>query len=313
MYDQIKSKQTYNMYPRFLLLLLGICVTNALLAQTAKPVLAVMPFVTTDVKHKPIALRIQEQAIQVLLSKTGIKVVDRTKDAAVIKELDNQIREYSIQSKTLAKQGVLAGAQQVLVGTLTGVSVDIKEGNQLLGTSKKYVCYLSYSIQIIDVATGTTLYTQLFDGSTKKKDILGDVIGGKGDAGKVAGNAMIASSETEATNNAVNASKKDMAQWFSKLFPTVVRLIEISKKSKKGSPESVLVTGVDINLNKGSLLNVSQETFIDDGTGKKLRRLQKIIQLKIEAFEGEVTSCRIVEGGALVEENLKKELYVLVE
>src|ERR1700761_9410401 len=87
-----------------------------------KKVVAIMPFLCSSAENKSSAAALQSVAIQVFSAKSNITLVDRSADESVLKELDNQIREQSISSKSLVEQGKLSGSQEIIVGALNSIS-----------------------------------------------------------------------------------------------------------------------------------------------------------------------------------------------
>lgn len=275
-------------------------------SQVDKKVVAIMPFISSSPEYRNYAAQLQSIALQTFNSNSNATFIDRSADAAVVKELDNQIREQSISSKVLVEQGKLSGSNELIVGSLAGVSIETTEVPRILGGGydKKYSASLSYSLQVIDGATGLTLSVKDFNGNTKKQDVGKKIFGNKGMLGKGSG-ILLADTKDEAIRKAINATKGEITDWITESYPPLIRIINIESRNGSGFPEVVLISGFGSDMSVGKKITIKEITLLDDGAGGKIKREKKIGELKVSEIQGQVTVCKVKEGENVLEEKMK--------
>jgi hypothetical protein len=275
-------------------------------SQVEKKVVAIMPFLSASSQNRTYAAQLQSIALQTFVSNANVTFIDRSADGFVLKELDNQIREQSISSKVLVEQGKLSGSNELIVGTLTGVGVETMQVSKILdnGYDRKYSANLSYSLQVIDAATGLMLSSKDFNGNTKKQDIGNKIFGSSGVFGKTTG-ILLADTKEDAIRKAINATKQEITDWIIDVYPPLIRIIDIESRNKSGFPEVVLISGFGSDMAVGKKITIKEITLLDDGNGGKLKREKKIGELKVTEIQGQVTVCKVKDGEAVLEEKMK--------
>ena len=288
---------------RLSLCLCFICYIIVSNAQPEKKVVAIMPFLSTVPENRNYAGQLQSIALQTFVSKSYVTFVDRSTDAMVIKELDNQIREQSISSKVLVEQGKLTGSTEIIVGSLLSVGLETKEVTSLTGGSdKKYIGNVSFSLQVIDAATGILKTTKDFNGNTHKQDLGGKLLGGVW--GKVS-NALMADTKDEAIRKAIAATKNQIADWIADYYAPNIRIFNIASRDKKGYPELVKITGFESALSTGKKITITEITMVDDGIGGKIKQEIKFGELRVSEILGQVVICKVKKGEDVLEEKMK--------
>lgn len=260
-----------------------------------------MPFLSSLPANRPYAAQLQSISMQVFISKSHIEFIDRSTDALVLKELENQTREQSISSATLVEQGKLSGAQEIIVGTLTTLGVELKGSMGL--SDRKYGASINFSLQVVDAATGKMKSTRNFNGSTKMKDAGAKALG---EFKKILGKAaaiFMADTKEEAIGKAMEATKQEIADWIQEAYPPVIMLMSIESRDKKGFPQTVMVSGE--GLSSGKKITIKEISFITDATGTLRRREVKVGELKVSEDQGEVFICKVTDGENTLEEKMK--------
>ena len=255
-----------------------------------------MPFLSSVPENQQSASALQSIALQVFNGKSNITVVDRSADAMVLKELDNQIREQSMSSKVLVEQGKLSGSQEIIVGILNSISVEPKSG--------KYLASLNYTLQVNDAATGVLLSSKSFSGNTNSNDIGNKILGNTSIWGK-ASSLLMADTKEEAIRNAINDTRKQMVVWINEVYPPDIKILAIDTRNGNGFPETVSVAGFETKISSGKAITVNEISYLEDGSGKKLKRVRKIAELKVIEMQGEITECKVKDGGAALDEKMK--------
>lgn len=279
-------------------------------AQDEKKVVGIMPFVSSQPQNRGTASQVQEMVVRLLSSNSNIQAVDRSKDSLVVRELDNQIRDVSVMAKQLADQGKLIGAKEIIVGTLSKASAEPVSGNAY-GSNVKYSGLVNFSLQLIDVETGTVKEQETFEGSTNKVEAankgtkaLGSILKKSNPLGNnTTADILLADTKEKAILNAVNQSEKSIAQWVTKIYSSNIRILSVEERDK-GLPEKVLVSGLGESVKKGTQITINEISFFDVD-GKKMKREKKVGELKVEEVQGELTVCKVTNGEALLDEKLK--------
>jgi len=269
----------------------------AMQAQTTKISIAVLPFTAADVQDMPRAVQIQGAVIEILKAKSNLDFVDRSNDSLLLKELDNQTREQSMDAKGLVQQGKLQGASQMIAGTVANVMVEQKSTPNtsfLTGsntTVSSYKASVNFSLQLIDVESGKVLSQKSFNNSQ-----------GSGKLSRFI-NLSTASTKEQAIADAIDKVKKDVLAWINASYPPDVRLLSVEKRNSKGLAETLLASGIDASLHKGMKLDVNEIQSINTGTSI-IKRKVKIGALKIKELQGDVTVCEVIDGAELLEKKM---------
>lgn len=107
------------------------------------------------------------------LSNTGsFRVVERTKLKAVLEE-QNLMASGRAKASTAAQMGKLAGAQYLVMGTVTSYEEDTKKSNSGLsfggvslgGNSQN--AYIAVDLRVVDTTTGEIAYSRTIEGTSK--------------------------------------------------------------------------------------------------------------------------------------------------
>ena len=268
--------------------------------------IAVMPFVSVLPEDKPRASQIQEMVVEILRNKSGIDIIDRSKDTLLVKELDLQIREQSMDANGLVQQGKISGATQMIVGTVSNVRVE--ENRKVYRDSKNnpvvsisYTANVSFSLQLSEVESGKIISQRAFNG----KQGGGGLLSGFSLSNLIGGNDGTANTREAAIVEAIRANKKQILAWINETYPPEIKIVKIEDRNKKGFPQTILVAGIDGTVQKGDQIAINEIEMIDMGDGKKLRRLKKIVDLKIKEIQDEITICKVTRGEDVLEDKMK--------
>ena len=246
--------------------------------------------------------------MEILGKKSNIQVLDSSIDSTLVKELDLQIREHSIDASGLVQQGKLLGAQQVITGSLSEIKLESKRQQNILTqkNTTEFTAHIRFSVQLSNVETGEVISQKFFNTSEYKSGKLLNLVGG---------NASTGSTRDEATLNALKVAKKMIAEWISESYSNEIRILKVEDTDKKGVAETVLVSGVDESFSKGADFIVSEVEVLDLGNGKSVKRNKKIAEIKIKEIQGEVSVCKITEGARVLQEklNAKATLEITVK
>lgn len=274
-----------------------------------------MPFTALDEEFRSTARQIQETVVKYLRQKDNVTLVDRSKDSLVIKELFNQMRDVSVAAKNLADQGKLSGAREIITGTLTKVVTEehYENANSITNSGKKYSAIISFSIQIIDVATGTTTSqvtinsnTSIADGANKLIKGIGAILNKNTEKLETASEVLMADTREKAIQSAIRSCEKHIVKWINKTFLPKISIISINSK-KDSIPETLLLAGLNETAKKGSKIIVNEVKMLNTSDGQPLRQVLKTAILKVIEFQGDVALCKLTEGAETIEEKLQNK------
>lgn len=300
---------------KFVLLPILLCLFTEISFAQHKKVVAIMPFLSSHADNRPHAAQLQSIVSQVFTSRPYVQFVDRSTDAIVLKELENQTREQSISSETLVEQGKLTGSQEIIIGNLASISVEQRRAGSN-SSDVKYIANISYSLQVVDAATGILKSSGDINGSTKLQEIGTVLLSGiknvlvKNDdsrrdnrALENASSILLADTKDEAIRKAIAATKQEMIDWIRKAYPPVIMLLSVETRDKTGLPETVIITGP--GLSSGKKIIIREVSFVNDSEGNPHKREKKIGELKVSEIQGDVIVCKVTDGENILDEKMK--------
>jgi TolB-like protein len=287
--DGIGSKTSLHSVQKSLIfmLLAVFFVTNAYSQSdelNTKPTIAILPFQYSSNVSRADADALSQKVESAFIKSKRFVVIERTNFEQIFKELESQKNEVYLNSTKLAQQGELIGATQLVVGTVSSA------GNS--GTT--------FSFKVVDVSTGETKDSKSISDYSNRKaaGIFGktlDVVTG--------GKTSIYTSES--TMNVVGGATlnidKNVMDFINGNYPLTFSLVEITKFKGEDAIEVMIAGGKSEGLSSSISLEVINETTKTIGT-KQLRRKTSIGKLKVEKVEGDLTICKVTNGGKEIKE-----------
>jgi hypothetical protein len=271
-------------------------------AQSEKVPVAVFPFTCTQADLRVRATQIHEMVVEVMRERSNIDLIDRAKDSFLTKELDYQIREQSMAAPGLVAQGKLSGAKQLIVGTLTNIALETSNSNpnsyvgQKTASVPVYTATVSFSLQLCDVESGRVISHRDFSNKDVKKGILGAI--------GISANAVATTSKEDAIVNGMTACKKPVQSWLNEVYPSI-RLEKVEDRDTHGNPKTILISGLDPSLSKGTVVTVFEvEEFKGEGD-KTFTRTREVSKLKVTEMQGEIAVCKVTSGETVIEGKMK--------
>ena len=128
--------------------------------QDNRRIVAVETF--TSEKPTKYGRAITEKVIEIITKSKRFRVVDRTDKSAIDKELELQKGAAFFQENNTAKQGMMMGADYIVVGTIRNLDlIRINEGGSFGG----YRATLSFNMKIIKTETSQSSEAMSFESS----------------------------------------------------------------------------------------------------------------------------------------------------
>jgi len=277
---------------RYILVLVLIALACPVLqAQTDKTAIAVFPFGATQVDRGR-AMQIHDMVIEVLRAKSNIELIDRSTDSLLVKELDLQIREQSMAAGGLVQQGKVIGAKNMITGAVTNLTVEQKTGGGTYN-AVQYTANLNFSLQLIDVESGRVISARNFNNREGSRISFASLLGAS------------SPSKDEAITQAVQAAKKLVMAWINESYPPEIKIVNIEERDSHGFPKTILVSGIDGSLQRGSQLTINETVTVPVDGGKSLQRVKKVAELRVTEIQGDITVCRVTDGERDIEEKIK--------
>ena len=286
-------------YATLLLWISVICLTA--MAQDDKVRIAVFPFASVQPDYRTRAAEIHEMVVETLRERSNIELIDRAKDSFLLRELDYQVREQSMAAPGLVAQGKLSGAQQIIIGTVTDIALEVvgnstsQNFNQKTAALPVYIATVNFSLQLSDVETGKVISQKNFSSKDTKNNILA----------VFKGTNTSSTSKEDAILKGIQSCKKYIHAWLSEVYPSAIRIEKIEDRDGHGKPKTVLVSGLDASVRKGAIVAINEIEKFQGADGKQLTRTKQISQLKVVELQGQITVCKVTSGEDLIEDKLK--------
>ncbi len=87
----------------------------------------------------------------------------------------------------------------------------------------------------------------------------------------------------------------------------ILKYYQSTHAIRKNFPETISIAGFETSKLSGKIVTVNEVSFIDDGAGKKFKRVKKIAELKVQEIQGEVTLCKVKDGADILDEKMKSK------
>lgn len=284
---------------RFLLFLAMTTLTAH--AQRTKTPVAVFPFVPALPEYKARAIQIQGIVMETISSSPKIELIDRSSDSMLMTELTSQMREESVSAEGLVEQGKVKGAKAMIVGKVSNVTIEEKHPSSGFSLTKSnnnnaavlYSATVSFTLLFSSIETGVTPATKTFSNKGSLIETLKHA------------HIELAATPEGAVLQAVKACQKQVLDWLDEALSPGIRILRIDQHDAAGIPTTALVTGIASSVRNNARIIVNLITLEDDGTGKKIRREQRLAELRVAEKQGDITVCRISEGQQALEEKIK--------
>jgi hypothetical protein len=273
------------MRARIIILIFILLAIRSKAADNTKIIIGIVPFNYADNNYKKQAEQLQDIVTRIFNENSRISLLDRSKMAAIQKELDIQKGKEYIGGKTV-KQNKAYGAQYIIIGTLTNIDIEKSVFGKITTTSK---CKISFTLQKVDVTTGEVNATKVFDIAT---------------SGSVETETYKKESDQFKNVIRINAEKinHEVRNWTTKLFPPTLKFYQVEQKDRKGIPKFVsLIAGSDVHVAVGDLISII-ETVDFEFEGQTKHRKTEVAVVKIKEMQGDVVKCSIISGEKIIEE-----------
>ena len=214
---------------------------------------------------------IQDAVTNAFLKSKRFSLVEREKMSQLKSEKELQKSEDFIDGSVVEQTKTL-GAQYVVLGNISESSLTSKTTNvYMVGNVTVITAKISFSIKVVDVATGQIIASKNFTNSAKGKN---------------------------AFNNTLEELNPIIESFIKENFKITVSLAEIEEKNKKGEAFKVLIAaGSSTGVKKNDEFKVFENTemIID---GQTLIRKKNIGKIVVEDVEDEnFSKCIVKEGG----------------
>ncbi len=266
------------------LLILAVTVLFCIKGYTQKKTVAITSFETTtsNISVKYIKA-IEDKVKEAFYSTNRFDIVDRTNYKKIKEEKELQKSEDFMDGRTVGQTN-LEGAEQLVTGSISQIDIIKKYTEE----SYYYECNISFSLQVIDVATGQVLASELI---RPKQSLIGGVW-----------SASLGESGTpeKAFYNALKGTQKAINKFVGKHFPVITLIIEISEASSNKAKILLINTGNLNGAKKNQKFQVVELVNMKVGD-KEIVRTIEIGEIKITKVEGEeISVAKVIKGGGAI-------------
>ena len=183
--------------------------------QDNRRIVAVETF--TSEKPTKYGRAITEKVIEIITKSKRFRVVDRTDKSAIDKELELQKGAAFFQENNTAKQGMMMGADYIVVGTIRNLDlIRINEGGSFGG----YRATLSFNMKIIKTETSQSSEAMSFESSRADPQLTPE----------------------RAVDEAIRTLDQKMSEYFQEEFPVILEIMKVLKEDD-GEAELVIISG----------------------------------------------------------------------
>lgn len=226
---------------------------------------------------------IEDKVKEAFYATNRFDIVDRTNLRKLKAEKELQKSEDFIDGKTV-QQSSLEGAEQIVTGSISQVDIVKKTTEK----SIYYDCKISFSLQVIDIATGQVLASELI---RPKQSFMGGL-----------GSTLVGGNNTpeKAFFNSLKGTQKAINKFVGKHFPVTTLIIEITEASSNKAKSILINTGTLNGAKKNQEFTVIELINKEVG-GKTLIRKKELGKIKITKVEGdEISEAKVVKGGEAI-------------
>ncbi|WP_160131118.1 CsgG/HfaB family protein [Kordia antarctica] len=223
-----------------------------------------------------------EDKVKAAIKNTNrFKIVDRGNYKKLLAEREFQKKEEFIDGKVTAESS-FEGAEQIVTGSINHISFTRKTSK----SSMHYVCTISFSLEVIDIATGKVIASELIE---PKQTFLG---------------GLVSTYDTKTPNkaffNSLKGTQKAIDKFVADNFPVTTQIIEITKASSSKAKMLLINTGNINGARKKQEFKVVELVKVIVN-GKELIRKKEIGTIKITNVEGEeISEAKVTKGGDMI-------------
>lgn len=263
------------------LLFLTLFITSIGIAQKKTIAISTFEAINNSNVSSEYTKAIEDKVKAAIKNTNRFKIVDRGNYRKLLEEREFQKKEEFIDGKVTA-ESAFEGAEQIVTGTINHISFTKKINK----SSMHYVCKISFSIEVIDIATGKIIASELIE---PKQTFLGGIV-----------STYDTKTPEKAFYNSLKGTQKAIDKFVAENFPVTTVIIEITKASSSKAKMILINTGNTNGARKKQAFKVVELVKMIVN-GKELIRKKEIGTIKITNIEGdEISEAKVVKGGNLI-------------
>ncbi len=218
---------------------------------------------------------VRRNVVSSLQNTKRIIVVDLTQQASVANEAKQRQKATRMNDNHEVKDIVELNANFILKGALNSINTVSKTGKDLIsGNSYTYwESKLSYTIVLIDPATGATASTNTYTSTATSRD-----------------------GSQAARNSAIEGSASNMKKFIEDCFPVKGTIVAIADGDSKKAKTVYINLGNDAGMTKGQKLAVYQ---VIDIAGEKSEKEIGTLTVQ-ESMSATRSLCKVDKGGDII-------------
>lgn len=240
-----------------------------------KQVVNVEPFTGSNAFTESEIAVVRRNVVSGLQNTKRIIVVDLAQQQSVEKEKQNRQKATRMNDNHEVKDMVELNANFILKGALNSINTVSGTDKDLI-TGKTYTYWetkLSYTIMLIDPATGATAQTKTYTSTEISRD-----------------------GANASRNAAIEGSSKNMQKFIEECFPVKGTIVAIADGDSKKAKAVYINLGNDAGMTKGQKLAVYQ---VIDIAGEKSEKEIGTLTVK-ESMSATRSLCTVDKGGDII-------------
>lgn len=206
-----------------------------------------------DTKYAPVVVK---KVVEMLVNTKRFRILDRTSQEAVRRELELQKSEAFMDSKNTVEQDAALAATRMINIQITKLPIYAMKVN---GNTSGYKCAIDFMLSVQDVETGESTVATRFQGKASKEML----------------------SPQSAINEAMESIAPQIYEYFRKNFPLTCQILKIDETNGKGAKTVLLDMGQAQGINVGDEFTVEYNEMLN---GKPFPT--EIAKIKVKTLKG---------------------------
>ncbi len=262
--------------------------TSACFAQVTKQVVNVEGFAYTNSFTEAEAFIVRNNVIESLQSTKRIIVVDLLQQNTIQSEAERRKSEAAMNDEHEVADITQLNANYIIKGSLNTINTKQSTGKDIF-SGNSYVYWetsLSYTIQLLDPATGATQSSYSYTSAATSRD------GAKA-----------------SRDAAINGSSSNMKKFIEEAFPVKGTIIAVESGDSKKAKTVYINLGNDQGIQQGQKFVVYA---IVDIAGEKSEKEIGTLTAK-EVMSATRTLCKVNDGGDIIAKNLASNIEMTIK
>lgn len=269
---------------KFLFTVVAIYTMTTTYGQVKKQVVNVEPFSYSSIFSTDEVEIVRNNVIMSLQNTKRIEIVDLAAQNAVVRESERRKAEAAMNDNREMKDITLLNANYILRGNLNAIEQETKTLQNLKGESYTlYITTVSYTLSLLDPATGATVYSNNYEAKSQNKSNFD-------------------------RQGAINATSREMKRFIEECFPVKGKILAMADGNEKKAKTVYIDLGTDFGIEKGQKFIVYE---VIDIAGERSEKEFGTLTVQ-EVMSGSRSVAKVNDGGNEIVKLLKENKEITI-